>query len=178
MGLLFDDRGNRMSPSHANKKGVRYRYYVSQALLQNRKTEAGAVARVAAPEIEDLVVAAVRHQVDQIKRQADLDRAPSSAPMELSDRDLVALHVERIVLRARHVDVIGQGRRFGTSAERGDGWRTMVAGQKVRASRTTSLESRSSCTCRGRRRAPLRERASPGRRRLRPTSIRRPSRRC
>jgi hypothetical protein len=30
-----------MSPSHANKRGVRYRYYVSQALLQNRKAEAG-----------------------------------------------------------------------------------------------------------------------------------------
>jgi hypothetical protein len=28
-----------MSPSHANKKGVRYRYYVSQAVLQNRKDE-------------------------------------------------------------------------------------------------------------------------------------------
>ena len=35
-GLIFDDRGNPMSPSHANKKGVRYRYYVSQALLQSR----------------------------------------------------------------------------------------------------------------------------------------------
>src|ERR1700741_4822951 len=28
-GRLFDDRGNRMSPTHANKRGVRYRYYVS-----------------------------------------------------------------------------------------------------------------------------------------------------
>ena len=37
MGLMFDDRGHPMSPSHANKKGVRYRYYVSQAVLQNRK---------------------------------------------------------------------------------------------------------------------------------------------
>jgi site-specific DNA recombinase len=34
-----------MSPTHANKKGVRYRYYVSQALLQNRKAEAGSIAR-------------------------------------------------------------------------------------------------------------------------------------
>lgn len=33
--------GNRMSPSHANKLGARYRYYVSQAILQNRKAEAG-----------------------------------------------------------------------------------------------------------------------------------------
>jgi site-specific DNA recombinase len=32
-GRLFDDRGNRMSPTHANKRGVRYRYYVSHAIL-------------------------------------------------------------------------------------------------------------------------------------------------
>ena len=105
MSLLYDDRGNRMSPSHANKKGVRYRYYVSQAVLQNRKTEAGVVARIAASEIEDLVVAAIRHHADQNMRQTDLDEAPLSAPAELSDHDLVAMHVERIVLRARHVDV-------------------------------------------------------------------------
>ena len=36
-GRLFDDRGNRMSPSHTNKGGARYRYYVSQAVLQNKR---------------------------------------------------------------------------------------------------------------------------------------------
>ena len=30
-GYLFDSAGNRMTPSHSRKKGVRYRYYVSQA---------------------------------------------------------------------------------------------------------------------------------------------------
>jgi len=30
-GLLFDDKGNRMIPSHSNKSGKRYRYYVSQS---------------------------------------------------------------------------------------------------------------------------------------------------
>jgi hypothetical protein len=30
-GLLFDGDGNRMTPSHAVKKGTRYRYYVSAA---------------------------------------------------------------------------------------------------------------------------------------------------
>jgi site-specific DNA recombinase len=59
-GRLYDDRGNRMSPTHANKKGVRYRYYVSHALLQNRKAEAGSIARVPAPEIESLVWDGVR----------------------------------------------------------------------------------------------------------------------
>ena len=51
---LFDDRGNRMSPSHVTKGGRRWRYYVSQALLQGRKHEAGSVARVPALEIGPL----------------------------------------------------------------------------------------------------------------------------
>ena len=54
-GKLFDDRGNRMSPSHATNGGRRWRYYVSPAVLQGRKQEAGSVARVAAMEIERTV---------------------------------------------------------------------------------------------------------------------------
>jgi hypothetical protein len=30
-GRIFDDRDNRMTPSHCNKAGVRYRYYVSSS---------------------------------------------------------------------------------------------------------------------------------------------------
>jgi site-specific DNA recombinase len=102
MGLLYDDRGNRMSPSHANKKGVRYRYYVSQALLQNRKDEAGAISRIAAPEIEELVVAAVRHHASKIDLTNDFNLLPS---IEISDRELIALHIERIVLKPKHIDI-------------------------------------------------------------------------
>ncbi|WP_439495822.1 recombinase family protein [Bosea sp. (in: a-proteobacteria)] len=58
-GLLYDDAGNRMSPSHTRKDGVRYRYYVSQALLQHRKARAGSVARISAPEVEAAVTAAL-----------------------------------------------------------------------------------------------------------------------
>src|SRR5207249_1013911 len=53
-GRIFDDCGNRMTPTHTNKRGARYRYYVSHAILQKRKHEAGSVARVPADEIEDL----------------------------------------------------------------------------------------------------------------------------
>src|SRR3984893_19173332 len=62
-GLILDDRGNPMSPRHANKKGVRYRYYVSQAILQNRKSEAGSVSRVSGPDIEAIVVDSVRQAI-------------------------------------------------------------------------------------------------------------------
>ena len=62
-GRLFDDRGNRMSPTHANKRGARYRYYVSHAILQNRRVEAGNIARVPAPEIETLVCEGIRRHL-------------------------------------------------------------------------------------------------------------------
>ena len=45
---IFDDHGNRMTPSHSNRDGVRYRYYVSHVLLQRREKDAGHVTRVPA----------------------------------------------------------------------------------------------------------------------------------
>jgi len=54
-GLLYDSAGNRMSPSHTRKAGVRYRYYLSQAILQSRKDQAGHVARVPAPDVEAVI---------------------------------------------------------------------------------------------------------------------------
>ncbi len=54
-GLLYDERGNRLSPSHAVKNGVRYRYYVSQAVLQHRDSDSGSVSQIPAREIEELV---------------------------------------------------------------------------------------------------------------------------
>jgi site-specific DNA recombinase len=47
-GKLFDDRGSRMSPSESPRAGRRWRYYVSQAILQGRKQEAGSMARLRA----------------------------------------------------------------------------------------------------------------------------------
>ena len=32
-GLVFDETGERLTPSHAVKKGTRYRYYVSRSLI-------------------------------------------------------------------------------------------------------------------------------------------------
>ena len=51
-GRIFDDRGNRMTPSHVRKRGIKYRYYLSSALLQGQPERAGGVRRVPAAEIE------------------------------------------------------------------------------------------------------------------------------
>jgi DNA invertase Pin-like site-specific DNA recombinase len=59
LGKLYDDRGNRMTPSYAIKKGVRYRYYVSCVLAQGRKDDAGSVSRIASDAIETIVLDAL-----------------------------------------------------------------------------------------------------------------------
>ena len=38
-GLLFDETGDRLTPSQAIKDGRRYRYYISQRLMQARKKD-------------------------------------------------------------------------------------------------------------------------------------------
>jgi hypothetical protein len=74
-GKLFDDRGNRMSPSWARKGSKRWRYYVSQAALQGDKSKAGSVVRVAAAPIERCVADAIRKQ--SAKRSNSLAELPS-----------------------------------------------------------------------------------------------------
>jgi site-specific DNA recombinase len=76
MGKLYDDRGNLMSPSFSSKRGVRYRFYVSSALLRGRKDQAGSAGRVTAREIEGVVEEAVRGKLDiaEASGQAITDR--------------------------------------------------------------------------------------------------------
>ena len=71
-GKLCDDRGSRMSPSEASRSGRRWRYYVSQAILQGRKQDAGSIARVSAVEIEGKVLASVRAALDAECAEADI----------------------------------------------------------------------------------------------------------
>ena len=63
IGKLFDDRGNRMSPSHARKGGRKYRYYIASPLIQGTPERLGAVTRVPAATLEDAVINAVRQHL-------------------------------------------------------------------------------------------------------------------
>jgi DNA invertase Pin-like site-specific DNA recombinase len=55
-GLLVDAQGERLTPSHAVKKGRRYRYYVSAALITDAGTDRAQGWRLAAMEIEEAVI--------------------------------------------------------------------------------------------------------------------------
>lgn len=52
--LIYDDLGNKMTPSHSNNHGRRYRYYISRALKNNEET--GSVSKIPAGEVEKFVI--------------------------------------------------------------------------------------------------------------------------
>ncbi len=55
-GLVFDETGDRLTPSHAVKAGVRYHYYVSHRLMDACKTN-DAGRRLPARELEQPILA-------------------------------------------------------------------------------------------------------------------------
>jgi site-specific DNA recombinase len=86
LGRIFDDRGHRMTPSHARRRGIKYRYYISSALLQGRPKQSGTVSRISAPEVEALVIKAVRNHLNDSS--------------EIADALLIQSHVTRVEIRS------------------------------------------------------------------------------
>jgi site-specific DNA recombinase len=82
---LFDDHGQRMTPTHSRKGAAKYRYYISSTLVQGQSDLVGGIRRVPAPEVEALVTKSVR---DHLGPSVDVD-----------DKALVQNHVTRVDLR-------------------------------------------------------------------------------
>ena len=54
IGLLFDEQGNRYTPTHSVKSGRRYRYYTSQAVIRKQRKPSH-LDRIPAQELEQLI---------------------------------------------------------------------------------------------------------------------------
>ena len=59
-GLIVDAQGNRMTPTHAVKRGKRYRYYVSRSLITGTRSATSNGQRIPAGDIEGLVLDRIR----------------------------------------------------------------------------------------------------------------------
>jgi len=90
-GLLFDDNGNPMSPTHTKKHNRRYRYYINQAVLQYREKDAGSVLRIPANTIEGVV----------IKRLKQLWQTPNELLNTLEDFELIITQQSTIIKQAK-----------------------------------------------------------------------------
>jgi len=80
IGKLFDDQGERLTPSHSVKGQRRYRYYVSTSLMKEAARKSGQGWRVPALEIERNLAAAIARILDERTAiVADLDVAVAGA---------------------------------------------------------------------------------------------------
>ena len=59
-GLVFDDSGERLTPTHAVKKGTRYRYYVSKSLITGTAKDHSQGRRIPAGNLETLIIGRLR----------------------------------------------------------------------------------------------------------------------
>jgi site-specific DNA recombinase len=117
-GLIEDAQGHRFTPSFTIRRGRRYRYYISQAVIANPLEHQSGATRLPAHEIESRVV---ERLVGFLKSDADLFeqmgiegqtpaqlRAQATAAKKLSDklcslppndlRDLLASFLGRVVI--------------------------------------------------------------------------------
>jgi len=88
-GKIFDDSGNKMSPTWSRKNGLRYHYYVSRALVEGRKGERGSVTRVPSPQIEDKIIEALQ----------------AAAPKPAIDRQVLAGTIHRVTVERGYLAV-------------------------------------------------------------------------
>ena len=138
-GLIFDESGERLTPSHAVKKGTRYRYYVSRSLIVGTAKDKSTGRRIPAANLETLVITklrsfladegaildAIRHEYAEGNAQARLiarglkiakeiesltpDRIRAMLMTLISRVDIRPDCVEISVRRSRLVELLGSG---------------------------------------------------------------------
>jgi site-specific DNA recombinase len=103
-GLLFDDAGHRMIPTHATKAWIRYRYYVSLPHLkgESKTVSVGSVSRIPATDIEDIIVKSVNEHLVAQRDQ------PASSSAHANDRGVIKeqviridVHKDRLIVRLK-----------------------------------------------------------------------------
>lgn len=114
-GKLFDDKGNYMSPSHSNTRNRKYRYYVSQALIQGKKMEAGSVSKIPACEIETFVSKEIElflKNTRQIQKYiehleiAEQKSFLSTAKCARYDNLLVKTLISKVIVKKEQVEIV------------------------------------------------------------------------
>ena len=111
MGKLFDEAGQRLTPTHAAKGGRRYRYYVSRALVTGTAEQAPGAWRLPAAQIETLIA--------------------SLAAAVLSESSAIATALERAGVQPADIpEALRRAERYRdrlrSDVERGDALKAMI----------------------------------------------------
>src|SRR5262249_24906535 len=119
--LIFDDRGNRMSPTYTVRRGNRYRYYISQALL--RGGEAGSRPRIRADDVDVAIVEELYRQQPQNGEVSDI----AAGIWSPETRELVRRTVDRVVIHRDDIEITLKGKidRAINGGNQSDGPKTL-----------------------------------------------------
>src|ERR1700716_1924802 len=106
-GLLFDDAGHRMVPTHATKSGVRYRYYVSLPHLhgESKTASVGSISRVPATDIEDTIVNSLNKRLIVQKKMSNSSITPVDDRKAVLEQVVrIDVHEDRLAVRLKSAD--------------------------------------------------------------------------
>ncbi len=124
-GLAFDDSGERLTPTHAVKKGTRYRYYVSKSLITGIAKDHSLGRRIPAGNLEDLVIGklhafladegAVLSAVTDAEQNGAQQKRLIARGRQISEqlptlapdmvRSLLLTLVDRVDIKAEHIEI-------------------------------------------------------------------------
>ena len=90
-GIVFDASSEPMTPTHAVKKGTRYRYYISRRLITGPASDSSRGQRVPASNLEALVIGRLRALLaDPVEFLNAISNGERDAPMQKRLRDAAA----------------------------------------------------------------------------------------
>lgn len=116
-GLIFDDKNNKMTPSHSTSHNRRYRYYVSQAIIKFKKSQAGSVSKIPAGEIEKFVILTTeeflknKNQMQKVlsnydvSRQIELLKTAKNID-DYTDTKLIRSVISKVIVSNKTVEII------------------------------------------------------------------------
>ena len=89
-GIVFDASSEPMTPTHAVKKGTRYRYYISRRLITGPASDSSRRQRVPASDLEASASAAAALLADPVEFLSAISNGERDAPMQKRLRDAAA----------------------------------------------------------------------------------------
>jgi len=124
-GLAFDERGERLTPTHTVKKGTRYRYYVSKSLITGRAKDHSQGRRIPAGNLEHLVIGrlfafladegAVLGAIAEVEQNGAAQRRLIARGREISEelstlapgtlRSILMTLINRVDIKAEHIEI-------------------------------------------------------------------------
>ena len=100
-GKLFDDKGTPFTPSHAVKKGRRYRYYIERVGTQGDYDERPRPKRISAGEIESLVVGAL---IRLLQTSANLIESTGTSNLDAANTKSLLKHASDLAKKLKGKD--------------------------------------------------------------------------